>query len=44
MQSGLSGQADMLRMLITVVTSIVSLILPLYVMIKAITAGVKGEG
>lgn len=44
MQSGISGQADMLRMLITVVTSIVSLILPLYVMIKAITAGVKGEG
>ena len=44
MQSWISGQADMLRMLITVVTSIFSLILPLYVMIKAITAGVKGEG
>jgi hypothetical protein len=44
MQSGLSGQADMLRMLITVVTSIFSLILPLYVMIKAISTSVKGEG
>lgn len=39
MQSEISGQADMLPMLIAVVTSVVALVFPLYVMIKAITAG-----